>query len=56
MNDLTLMLQNSDGDEKLLAEKVLPLVYEELRRLAADAHGKTGRISIGPRPLPCGAS
>jgi RNA polymerase sigma factor (TIGR02999 family) len=35
MNDLTLMLQNSDGDEKLLAEKVLPLVYEELRRLAA---------------------
>jgi RNA polymerase sigma factor (TIGR02999 family) len=35
MSDLTLMLQNSDGDEKLLAEKVLPLVYEELRRLAA---------------------
>lgn len=35
MNDLTLMLQNSDGDEKLLAEMVLPLVYEELRQLAA---------------------
>lgn len=46
MNDLTLMLQNSDGDEKLLAEKVLPLVYEELRRLAAarmarEASGQT---------------
>jgi RNA polymerase sigma factor (TIGR02999 family) len=35
MNDLTLILQNPGGDEKLLAEKVLPLVYEELRRLAA---------------------
>lgn len=35
MSDLTMMLQNSDGDEKLLAEKVLPLVYDELRRLAA---------------------
>lgn len=35
MSDLTLMLQNSDGDEKLLAEQVLPLVYDELRRLAA---------------------
>lgn len=35
MDDLTLMLQDSDGDEKLLAEKVLPLVYEELRKLAA---------------------
>lgn len=35
MDDLTLMLQDSDGDEKLLAEKVLPLVYDELRGLAA---------------------
>lgn len=35
MNDLTLILQNDDGDERLMAEKVLPLVYDELRRLAA---------------------
>lgn len=35
MNDLTLMLHNPEGDDKLLAEKVLPLVYDELRRLAA---------------------
>ncbi len=35
MNDLTLILQNDDGDDRLLAEKVLPLVYDELRRLAA---------------------
>ena len=35
MNDVTLMLQNSGGDDKLLAEKLLPLVYDELRRLAA---------------------
>lgn len=46
MTDLTLMLQNSGGDEKLLAEKVLPLVYEELRKLAAarmarEASGQT---------------
>lgn len=35
MSDLTVMLQNTGGDEKLLAEQVLPLVYDELRRLAA---------------------
>jgi RNA polymerase sigma factor (TIGR02999 family) len=35
MNSLTLMLQNSEGDGNLLSEKLLPLVYEELRRLAA---------------------
>ncbi len=35
MSDLTLMLQNHDGDRKVLAESLLPLVYEELRRLAA---------------------
>ena len=35
MNDLTLMLQNPDANEGLLAEKVLPLVYDELRGLAA---------------------
>lgn len=35
MNDLTLILQGNEGDEKLLAEQVLPLVYDELRRLAA---------------------
>ncbi len=35
MNDLTLMLQTAGDDEKLQAEKVLPLVYDELRRLAA---------------------
>jgi RNA polymerase sigma factor (TIGR02999 family) len=45
-NDLTLMLQNAGGDEKLLSENVLPLVYEELRRLAAarmarEASGQT---------------
>jgi RNA polymerase sigma factor (TIGR02999 family) len=34
MNDVTLMLGRSGGDQKLLAEKVLPLVYEELRKLA----------------------
>jgi RNA polymerase sigma factor (TIGR02999 family) len=45
-NDLTLMLQKAGDDEKLLADKVLPLVYEELRRLAAarmtrEASGQT---------------
>lgn len=35
MNDVTLILSDTEGDQKLLAEKVLPLVYEELRRLAA---------------------
>jgi RNA polymerase sigma factor (TIGR02999 family) len=35
MSDLTVMLGSSGGDQKLLAEKVLPLVYEELRKLAA---------------------
>jgi RNA polymerase sigma factor (TIGR02999 family) len=35
MNDLTLILQGNEGDERLLAEQVLPLVYDELRRLAA---------------------
>lgn len=34
MDDLTLILQKVSGDEKLLAEKLLPLVYEELRKLA----------------------
>jgi len=45
-NDLTLLLQEAGGDEKLLAENVLPLVYDELRRLAAarmvrEASGQT---------------
>src|SRR5690349_3609326 len=35
MSDLTQMLQDSGGDERSLSEKLLPLVYEELRRLAA---------------------
>lgn len=35
MHDLTLILKKADGDEKLLAEKLLPLVYDELRQLAA---------------------
>lgn len=46
MDDLTLMLQTNDGDDKLLAERLLPLVYDELRRLAAarmarEASGQT---------------
>lgn len=45
-NDLTLLLQQAGDNEKLLAEKVLPLVYDELRRLAAtrmaqEASGQT---------------
>lgn len=46
MDDLTLMLQTNDGDEKLMADKLLPLVYDELRKLAAarmsrEASGQT---------------
>jgi RNA polymerase sigma factor (TIGR02999 family) len=35
MPDLTLMLQNIGGDDHALSEQLLPLVYEELRGLAA---------------------
>lgn len=35
MSDLTLMLQRVSGDDPLLADQQLPLVYEELRSLAA---------------------
>jgi RNA polymerase sigma factor (TIGR02999 family) len=35
MQDLTLILQNIGNDQRLLSEQLLPLVYEELRRLAA---------------------
>ncbi len=46
MHDLTLILQNIGDDQRLLAEQLLPLVYEELRRLAAlrlarEAEGQT---------------
>lgn len=35
MNDVTRILQNIGDNEKLLGEQLLPLVYDELRRLAA---------------------
>jgi RNA polymerase sigma factor (TIGR02999 family) len=35
MSDLTLILKSFGNDEQLLSEKLLPLVYEELRQLAA---------------------
>jgi RNA polymerase sigma factor (TIGR02999 family) len=35
MSDLTLILRDACGDERLLAEQLLPLVYEELRGMAA---------------------
>jgi len=35
MNDITLMLQAVERGEKQASEKLLPLVYDELRRLAA---------------------
>ena len=35
MNDLTLVLQAVGRGEKQASEELLPLVYEELRRLAA---------------------
>lgn len=35
MSDLTLILQTFGNDGQLLPEKLLPLVYDELRRLAA---------------------
>ena len=35
MGDITLMLQAVEHGEKLVSEDLLPLVYEELRRLAA---------------------
>jgi RNA polymerase sigma factor (TIGR02999 family) len=35
MSELTQMLQNTEGDARALSEKLLPLVYDELRGLAA---------------------
>lgn len=35
MDDITHILQQSENDEQLLAEQLLPLVYDELRKLAA---------------------
>src|SRR6478735_3354217 len=35
MNDVTRILRDLGSDEKLLAEQLLPLVYDELRGLAA---------------------
>lgn len=35
MNDVTLMLRKIGSDDKLLAEQLLSLVYDELRKLAA---------------------
>lgn len=35
MTDVTLLLTAIDGGDKLAAEQLLPLVYDELRRLAA---------------------
>jgi RNA polymerase sigma factor (TIGR02999 family) len=35
MSDITLMLQAASRGERLASEELLPLVYEELRRLAA---------------------
>lgn len=35
MNDVTLMLQAVERGEKQVSEELLPLVYDELRRLAA---------------------
>jgi len=35
MNDVTLILQQIDSGDPSAAEKLLPLVYDELRKLAA---------------------
>src|SRR3974390_2713644 len=35
MSDVTLIVQAVQQDQRLLSEQLLPIVYEELRRLAA---------------------
>lgn len=35
MTDVTLILQQIEGGDRSAAEKLLPLVYDELRKLAA---------------------
>ncbi|MBS0262539.1 MAG: sigma-70 family RNA polymerase sigma factor [Planctomycetes bacterium] len=45
MNDLTLLLQSLEAGDPNSADKLLPLVYRELRKLAADklAHEQPGQ-------------
>jgi RNA polymerase sigma factor (TIGR02999 family) len=44
MNDVTRILRDIGSDEKLLAEQLLPLVYDELRGLAA---ARMAREAVG---------
>ena len=43
MTEVTLILQQIEDGEAVAAEKLLPLVYEELRRLAADRLDREAR-------------
>jgi hypothetical protein len=54
MNDVTRILFNVEQRDTHAAEKLLPLVYEELRKLAAqklaqEKPGQTLQASPGPR-------
>lgn len=52
MNDITKILQDSGVDEKLLAEQLLPLVYDELRHLAAAKMAReAANITLQPTAL-----
>jgi hypothetical protein len=44
MAEITRILEAIDGGDAHAAEKLLPLVYDELRRLAADGCEKCGLV------------
>ena len=58
MSDVTRILSAIDQGDPAAAEQLLPLVYEELRRLAAQklSHEKPGPNASGDRPGPRGVS
>ncbi len=51
MNDVTQILSQIESGDPAAAEQLLPLVYEELRKLAAAklAHEKPGQTLAGHR-------
>lgn len=53
MSDFTRILERTNPGEPKAADELLPLVYEELRRLAAakmglEAPGQTSGYGLGP--------
>ena len=47
MTDVTRILSQIEGGDPKAAQELLPLVYEELRKLAAQKMAQEGRVGCG---------